>query len=238
MILDYLLAFLVVLLPVLLPAIAWRKKPEWYDSEVNVSARLSWGKLLVVSAVFGVTVASSFFVIKGGVLPTLSVFLVSWLLPIVCVTDFKAYKIPKDVSVITYYAGLALGLLAALYAQSWFPLISVGVAFIVPAILAFVKGIGFGDVRLIMLFSFALPWWMGLSNWVTGLMLGAIIQLLIFVLSYFFKWGKMIKIAGKDKEKKVLPFGPALILGYIAMAFLTKDSTICVDLLCDYAPIF
>lgn len=225
-----------VLLSLVITLLSLKQKPEWYESEVT--SKFSWKKLTLLSGAYGVLLGSVSLLLWGNIFVAQSIFLVGWLLPIVCVTDFRAYKIPKGVSVITYYAALTLMLVASVYSQSWLPLISTGIAFIVPSILAFVRGIGFGDVRLIMLFSFALPWWMGLYNWTMGLLLGAAIQLVVFLVSYATKSGKKIKTSDNGKEKKVLPFGPALLVGYTVMAFYVQNPAICEDLLCGNVPIF
>lgn len=195
-------------------AASWRLTPDWKDE-------VPWNRLVVISGIFAFIVASVTYLYSSLLLPSFAVAIVSYLVPLVFYTDYKIYKIPRRVSRFAYGVAAILPVLYALSVHSWTPIIMVGLSLLVPLVFLFARGMGMGDVRLFILFAFALPWWVGIYGMLVAMGISVVIQTFVFIFGAMMGKGKMHKvkgITGKEKEKRALPFGPALLIGFLMVA--------------------
>lgn len=204
-------------------------RPEWYEE-----TRISWGVTSIISGVFAAAATTVLHLFAHeqhhpAALVSLSILL--WLFPLVCITDFTAYKIPREVSRWAFRLALLPMAWYFIYTVDTAGMIAVGVALVVPVILVFTNGIGMGDIRLLSLFAVTLPWWTGILAWVDALLITAVIGIITFLVARFTKHGKpmtftrgkvtkaLYRLVGKkyetyEGERTVLPFGPSLLLGF------------------------
>lgn len=233
---ELLFTILLFAVPVVFSVIAYLfLKPEWVE-ETGVSWRIT----VAAAGAFSLVAAGGLLALSDAVDERhLTTVIVAWLAPIVLITDYTAYKIPRGASRLAHWTALAvLVLYTARYgvpAGDYSALMVTGVTLLVPFILMFSRGIGFGDIRLLFLFSVGLSWWVGLLGWAHSLLMACIVGVISFILARALKKGKaveytkgrlvnpVLRLFGKQREERkvtrhAVPFGPALILGYLGYA--------------------
>lgn len=229
------LVALVILLPVILSAVGYKwLRPDW-EEEVQ------WGRAMILGGAAGVAAAGIALWLADWVAAP-SVFataILSWLTPVVCVTDYSVYKIPRGVSRLARYVALIPLVWAAFVAPSWVAVLGVTVAMLfIPFVMMWSGGIGFGDIRLLIVAAVALPWWTTMYTFMLGFLLAAALQIITFVVAGILKRGQEVdytkgkilrplgKLVGKDipvrsVKKRATPFGPALMFAFVITAFYT-----------------
>lgn len=201
-------------------------EPKWIDE-----VKFSWGTTLGIASASGFVLGLTSSLLIGSfdhralVMTTLG-----WIAGIVFVTDYSNYSIPRGAS----YLALLPAFIALVWAYVdtgssgiW---MTFGIAMILPLILFFATGVGMGDVRLFALVAVATPWWITFTGWGWALLVASLLGLVSFALAYILKRGETIehksgqfarifnrKHVVKVKEKRVIPFGPPILLGYILM---------------------
>lgn len=156
-----------------------------------------------------------------------------WLMLLASCTDITDLRIPKEacwltISVIVFY-GLTFYLSGFLFpphhtASLFSFLAAIITTTIITLFLALITrgGFGSGDVRLILAFS-TLGWWTGYSTILVGLILASLIQTIIMFIVWY-------KNRMKKKTKTILPFAPALSIGFLlSIALLVSSSTVCLN---------
>jgi hypothetical protein len=227
---DNLSIALTILLPVILYIAGSKVEPDWSNE-----LRWSWRKTLIVSSVAA---------LLGGALATFAgvgsyivsaMILLFWIAPIVVLSDYVTYKIPRGPSKIVYTAALVPLIAYSISLGSFVPSFVALGCLLVPFLLMFSSGIGFGDIRLLFFFSLGLSWWVGVQAMITGLFISCALGLIQVVVANFTKSGKPLerksgyikrylgKLKGKDVPlqdvtRRALPFGPPLIAAYMTVA--------------------
>lgn len=220
-----------VFVPVILSLVSYKYlRPEWI-----AETKVSWGSTLSLAALFSAATTTLALFLGPLYQPDprlVALSIISWIMVITFITDLTTYKIPRGVSRLAYFAGVAPLLWAAFIgAGFWGTMFAAIGLLIVPLILIFFTGIGTGDIRLIILFAITLPWWITVEGWFHAFALSAVIGFVHIIFASIFKKGsstmtvktsattrKIQALFGKDitetKEKRIIPFGPALLLGF------------------------
>lgn len=205
-------------------------KPEWFH---EINTKITWRQITIASSIFGLLFAFIAALLGKTIEAQISLLVFTWLFPIVCLTDFKAYKIPRGVSKMVYWFGFCLAGSVAVYYQNLTTLLFVGLMLIIPFTLMFVNGIGFGDIRLLIGTASLFSWWIGVSAYNYALIGASLLQLLLFIATVKTSHGKYTEPVEGKKRKRMLPFGPALMLGFIISAlFFSPSGVPCESLLC------
>lgn len=229
-----LLALYIVALPLMLSIVSYfLMKPDWEEP-------LKWGKINVYAGLGGLTTGTAAAALTGWVAvpQVMAVTLVGWLSIIVFITDYSVYKIPRGPSRLVRYVALIPLAVVVFQTGSWESVIVSAALLVIPLLFAFSNGLGFGDVRLMIFASIALPWWTTAYTFIIGLLLACLIQGITFLLAGILKRGQSIeytkgkiirpigKLFGKDiplktVKKRATPFGPALMISYLGISFYT-----------------
>ena len=219
---TWLMIAAILLLSMTLSFIGLKIAPEWKD-------QVPWTHLMFISGASAGIVGVSSYLIGRSLLPSLAIILLVWLFPTIIYTDYKLYLIPRGITMLTLPFAIALIIADTFTLHSFTPFIMVAVSLVFPLILIFLRGIGMGDIRLLVLFSLALPWWIGTQRMITAIFLSVGIQLLSFAIGKIYGKGKMRTVKGldgKEKQKMSLPFGPALLAGFILISLLAISSPV------------
>lgn len=174
--------------------------------------------------------------------------LLSFMTMMTAITDYALYKIPKRVTQLTVLLGVVVISTASLAVGSLMPLFVALGCLLIPFLLMFTRGIGMGDIRLYALTAILLPWWMGIQMYVYGLIAGVIVGLLSFAIARVLKVGAQREMTPgvidkithrlRRKElpekitKRVLPFGPAVLIGFLLAAvyvLAVGEPVVCAD---------
>lgn len=259
---------LLLLLAVLVFA-SYKFIPGWNERDFSVKGA-NWKK--IISIAVGTAVATSGVAYAGtlnGAI-SLSIALVAYLTVIATFTDLKVYKIPADISILAYWIPVPFVLLC-FNSVDWFGPITWGVLVLLfIGIALYTKGLGFADIRLLILFGTAFSWWMDPMVMIYTLLAATFLQMLVHLVAPFISLGvkkkkgdnsvwnpETKKIEGalsegkrrkpqphvkllakvlparwtaflnRKKERFHVPFGPALIITYLASALyyaLTSDT--------------
>lgn len=214
-------------LPVLLSVINYK----WFEPEWWKEAKTSWKSTNIIATLSAIIigVVASFVVAEGSDPRVLPVVLLTWLGAITIISDYQTYKIPKRATQLTYIPAVISIIWATLYTSSFSPLIAVGITLVLPLILTFMSGIGFGDVRLFFLFALTTSWWFTVYDWLTkALLISLVVGFVSILIANLVKKGKVINYTKgkiihffvrsypvKEVRRRLIPFGPALIIGYL-----------------------
>lgn len=164
-------------------ALLWAKSnkhtSEWEDR--GISVRFQWKSVFLAATLLAVLASTVAGVLGAGFLPAAGVGLLGWMTVLVTVTDFTTYKIPREPSILSYYLGMPLMAAFAIMNGSWAPIVAFLAWMLIPTILFFVagKGLGMGDIRLLILFGTTLSWWVGIEYMFFALVAACLVQLLI-----------------------------------------------------------
>lgn len=200
-----------------------------------------WSRVVLLSSVVGFAGAAGFHAVLSETAPAplsqaiiTAGGLLSFMVMMTAITDYLLYKIPKRVTQLTMLLGTVAVSAASLAAGSLMPLFVALGCMVIPFLLMFTRGIGMGDIRLYAMTAILLPWWMGIQMYVYGLIAGVIVGLLSFAIARVLKVGaqREMKPGVIDKlvhgmrrkelpekvTKRVLPFGPAILIGFLLAA--------------------
>lgn len=200
-----------------------------------------WSRVVLLSSVVGFAGAAGFHAVISETVPAplsqaiiTAGGLLSFMVMMTAITDYLLYKIPKRVTQLTMLLGTVAVSAASLAAGSLMPLLVALGCMLIPFLLMFTRGIGMGDIRLYAMTAILLPWWMGIQMYVYGLIAGVIVGLLSFAIARVLKVGaqREMKPGVIDKlvhgmrrkelpekvTKRVLPFGPAILIGFLLAA--------------------
>lgn len=200
-----------------------------------------WSRVVLLSSVVGFAGAAGFHAVISETVPAplsqaiiTAGGLLSFMVMMTAITDYLLYKIPKRVTQLTVLLGVVAVSAASLAAGSLMPLLVALGCMLIPFLLMFTRGIGMGDIRLYAMTAILLPWWMGIQMYVYGLIAGVIVGLLSFAIARVLKVGaqREMKPGVIDKlvhgmrrkelpekvTKRVLPFGPAILIGFLLAA--------------------
>lgn len=200
-----------------------------------------WSRVVLLSSVVGFAGVAGFHAVISETVPAqlsqaiiTAGGLLSFMVMMTAITDYLLYKIPKRVTQLTMLLGTVAVSAASLAAGSLMPLLVALGCMLIPFLLMFTRGIGMGDIRLYAMTAILLPWWMGIQMYVYGLIAGVIVGLLSFAIARVLKVGaqREMKPGVIDKlvhgmrrkelpekvTKRVLPFGPAILIGFLLAA--------------------
>lgn len=200
-----------------------------------------WSRVVLLSSVVGFAGVAGFHAVISETVPAplsqaiiTAGGLLSFMVMMTAITDYLLYKIPKRVTQLTMLLGTVAVSAASLAAGSLMPLLVALGCMLIPFLLMFTRGIGMGDIRLYAMTAVLLPWWMGIQMYVYGLIAGVIVGLLSFAIARVLKVGaqREMKPGVIDKlvhgmrrkelpekvTKRVLPFGPAILIGFLLAA--------------------
>jgi prepilin signal peptidase PulO-like enzyme (type II secretory pathway) len=168
----------------------------------------------------------------------------SYVLIFSSITDIIVHKAPKEVA---RYGIIASGILMATAIFDYFinrsgglvnmdalmqlplgstiweaQLWAAGIWFIIPIVLLIVSrgGMGMADIRLLILFGLNMSWWVGVMGMFIAFFVANVLQIIAFLPATKFNWGHMITMKN-GKEKRAVPFIPALTIGFITMSLVT-----------------
>lgn len=164
-------------------ALLWVKSQkhtsEWEDRGINI--RFQWKSVFLVATLLAVLASTTAGLLGAGFLPAAALGILGWMTVLVTVTDFTTYKIPRETSILAYYLGMPLMVAFAITSGSWAPIVAFLVWFIIPTVLFFAagKGLGMGDIRLLILFGTTVSWWVGIEYMFYALVAACLLQLLI-----------------------------------------------------------
>lgn len=119
-------------------------------------------------------------------------------------TDLASRKIPRDACWVVAAIGSALATLDGRFGALLLVAGTIFLALVISIYAArpFVrKGLGMGDVRLLIAFAASVGWWAGQINFLTGVIIASGIQFLFHLIK---------------REWNGLPFAPALTVGMLA----------------------
>lgn len=211
------------------------------DDEEMKKLGVPWSRVVIMSSIAGFAGLAAFHAIISEAVPTqlaqaimMSGGVLAFMTVTTAITDYTLYKIPKRVTQVAVLLGVVTVSLASLAAGSLMPLFVALGCMLIPFLLMFTRGIGMGDIRLYVMTAILLPWWMGIQMYVYGLIAGVVVGLISFAIARVLKVGarREMKPGAFDKlvyglrhkelpekiEKRVLPFGPAILIGFFLAA--------------------
>lgn len=214
-----------------------------------------WPQVVLMSSIAGLAGVAGFHAVTPETLPAqlgqaiITVGgLLSFMTMMTAITDYLLYKIPKRVTQLTVLLGAVVVSAASLAVGSLMPVFVALGCMLIPFMLMFTRGIGMGDIRLYALTAVLLPWWMGIQMYVYGLIAGVVVGLLSFAIARVLKVGakremtpgvidklvhKLRRKALPEKiTKRVLPFGPAILIGFLLAAvyvLVGGEPVVCAD---------
>lgn len=224
---------------------AWNTEGRF---EKTPGGKHKWTVVFALGTLLGLVGTFALYQLQPNVYIAASMSICLWIMTLTSYTDFSVLRIPSEPSIVAYYLGLPLILGYGLQSGAWGPiLIALGIWLIMPVIFFFPKSIGMGDVRLMLIAATSLSWWVGIQGmYVYGLLIGVGLQFAFFGVAHLAKsafnydkfgiWAYRGELhaksqsklpfplptddKGKTKKKQLhLPFGPALMFGFIAAAF-------------------
>lgn len=220
------------------------KVKEW-ESRGMAGLPLKWSTIFLLSTISAVATTAGAYFLGAPALGAVGLGLVGFLIPLVSVTDYSRYLIPREVSVAAYWIGVPLAIGYMLQVQSIQPIVQVLLWSVVVAvffIFALVGWLGMGDVRIFILGATAMAWWAGAEYLMLGLFLGTLLQVLIYIGAKLLNKGRHQEVTSllqstqdsssekgevteelnkKPKKKRLhLPAGPAFLCGFLIIGLL------------------
>lgn len=178
---------LIVLIGVLVFA-SYKFIPGWNKRDFSVKGA-NWKKVLTSASALAVITSSVAYAgtLNGPV--ALSIALVAYLTVLATYTDLKVYKIPSDISIISYWLPVPFVLLS-FKSFDWFGPIAWAILVLLFIGLAwYTKGMGFADIRLLILFGTAFSWWMDPMLMIYTLLIATVLQMIVHVVAPYLKLG-------------------------------------------------
>lgn len=179
---------LLVLLVGLMVFASYKFIPGWNERDFSVKGA-NWKNVLIGAS--GLSMVSSIVAYAGTLNGpvSLSLAVVGFLTVVASYTDLKVYKIPADLSILCYWIPVPFVLLC-FSSIDWFGPITWAVLVILFILVALKsKGLGFGDIRLLILFGTALSWWMDPMLMIYTLLIATVLQIVIHLVAPFLNLG-------------------------------------------------
>lgn len=162
--------------------------PGWNERDFSVKGA-NWKNVLIGAS--GLSVITSAIAYTGTLNGpvSLSLAVVAFLTVVASYTDLKVYKIPADLSILCYWIPVPFVLLC-FNSIDWFGPITWAILVIMFIVLALKSnGLGFGDIRLLILFGTALSWWMDPMLMIYTLLIATLLQIVIHIIAPFLNLG-------------------------------------------------
>lgn len=174
-----------VFISVIMWVMGRRFAPAWEKREMDNLAG-KWNRFFLMGSILAVAGAAGAVALGAPFLGAVALSVILWLIPLVTATDYTTLLIPREISVLAYYLPLPLFALYAWQQGSWTPVINLALwmgavaLFLIPVMMG---RMGFGDLRLFILFGTALAWWAGAYYVVLGLLVASILQTVLFIIA-------------------------------------------------------
>lgn len=178
-----------------------KHKTEWVERKIHVG-NFGYTKTIIASSTLATVLGVTALIFKGMgtnelfldvILIPVAVTLTVWISVMSALTDIFSLKVPMDLAVYGYWAAIPLAVTACFFTQDWvFTLISIGIFLVWSGFLYFFFNGGFGqaDVRLLILYSLALTWWVAIDWIFYCFLIACIIQIIFHFAAPSLKIGK------------------------------------------------